>query len=45
MGFSGFVRELFSLMTSEIRLALASDIVIMIKTMESIIRLIRMFMQ
>ena len=32
-------------MTSEIRLALASDIVIMINTMESIIRLIRMFMQ
>ena len=32
-------------MTSEIRLALASDIVIMINTTESIIRLIRMFMQ
>ena len=44
-GFSGFCRSLFSLMTSVIRFALASDIVIITNTMESIIRLIRIFMQ
>ena len=45
IGFSGLVRALFSSMTSQILRALASDMVIMMKTMESIIRLMRIFMQ
>ena len=44
-GFSGSVRSAFSSRTSQIRLALAADMVIMTKIMESIIRLMRMFMQ
>ena len=44
-GFSGSVISLFSFNTSQIRSALAILMVIMTKTMESIMRLIIMFMQ
>ena len=44
-GFSGFVISLFSFNTSQIRSALAILMVIMTKTMESIMRFIIMFMQ
>ena len=44
-GFSGFARSLFSSSTSAIRLALAALMVTMTKIMESIIRLMRMFIQ
>ena len=44
-GCSGFLRSLVSFNTSEIRFALAILIVIITNTMESIIRLIRIFIQ
>ena len=44
-GLSPFLRSDCSSRTSATRLAEAIDIVIMTKTIESIIRLIRMFMQ
>ena len=45
IGFSGSERSLFSFKTSQIRSALAVLIESMTKTMESIIRLMRIFMQ
>ncbi len=44
-GCSGFTRSGSSFKTSQIRSALAVLMVIITKTMESIIRLMRMFMQ